>query len=126
MARKDGDRSPSLGRVAVMAALAGGALFGTASTVVVMLRPHSVLLSAGLSVAVALGYALIALWLCLVLRRLGRFGGTADGGGGEGWGRQRQHSTRPQPPSDGLDFWPEFERELRAYLETQEREPVAS
>jgi hypothetical protein len=125
--------------LAVPAGLAGAALFGVASTVVVILQPHSVLLSVGLSVAVAFGYALIAMWLCFALRRLGLLREGGEGADGEGWGRQAHGPNHPQPPpdgpqppsdgpqlpSDGPDLWPELERELRAYLETHEREPVA-
>jgi hypothetical protein len=111
--------------VAIAAGLAGAALFGIASTVVVVLQPHSVPLSVGMSVAVALGYALIALWVCLALRRLGLLREGDEGADGEGWGREPRRPQRPQPPPDGPDWWPELERELRAYLETPEREPVA-
>jgi hypothetical protein len=84
-----------------------------------------VLLNAGAAVAVALGFALIALWLCLVLRRLGVLGGSDGGTDGEGWGGWADEPSRPEPPSDDLDLWPELERELLAYLETHERAPVA-
>jgi hypothetical protein len=114
-----------------VASLAAGALFGIASAVVVVLRPHGALLGAGLSIAVGLGFALIGLWLCLVLRRLGALGDGGGGADGEGWGRKTPDPTGPQPSPQGLwpeverGLWPEFERELRAYLEAHEREPVA-
>ncbi len=108
-----------------LASLAASALFGTASAVVVIVRPHGALLGAGLSVAVGLGFALIGLWLCLVLRRLGALGDGGGGGDSQGWGRETPDPSGPQPSPEGLGLWPEFERELRAYLEAHEREPVA-
>jgi hypothetical protein len=109
----------------VCAVLAGGALFGIASALVVVVRPHNVLLDAGLSVAVALGYALIALWLCLVLRRRGGIGGSGEGNDGADWDGGPRDPNAPQLPTDGPDLWPELEREVRAYLEAQERTPVS-
>jgi hypothetical protein len=108
----------------VAAGLASSALFGLASAAVVVLGTRGVLLSAGLSVAVALGYALIALWLCLALRRLGFMEDGDDGADGHGRGGNAGNPTPPRSPSDGPDLWPEFERELRAYLEAHERVPV--
>jgi hypothetical protein len=123
--RKDGQTpSGSVTAVALGAALAGGALFGIASATVVVLRPHGALLSAALSVAVALGYALIALRLCLALRRLGVIRNGGEGGEGEGGGGAPLIPTTPRPPSEGPDLWPEFERELREYLEAHERAQV--
>ena len=109
----------------VGAVLAGGALFGVASALVVIARPHNVFLDAGLSVAVAVGFALIALWLCLVLRRLGGIGGGSAGTDGADWGGGPRDPGAPQLPSDGPDLWPELEREVRAYLEAHERTPVS-
>jgi hypothetical protein len=90
----------------------------------VVLKPHGELLNAGIATAVGAGFALIALWLCLILRRLGVMGGRGDGADGQGWGREPNDPSRPQPPSGGSDLWPEFERELRELLQTHERTPV--
>lgn len=126
MSQGDGQRWPRLAVAAVVGAgLAGGALWGTACTVMVVVQPHGELLNAGIAAAVGGGFASIALSLCLILRRLGVMGGGGDGADGEGWGRVADDPSPPQPPSDGPDLWPEFERELRAYLETHERTPVA-
>lgn len=108
----------------VGASLAAAVLFGTASAVVVILRPHGALFGAGLSIAVGLGYALIGLWLCLALRRTGALGDGGSGPGGDGWRRPAPDPGDPQPSPGGLGLWPEFERDLRAYLDAQEREPV--
>jgi hypothetical protein len=80
--------------------------------------------NAGIAAAVGAGFALIALSLCLILRRLGVMGAGSDGADGEGWDRN-PHDPRPRPPSDGPDLWPELERELREFLEAHERTPVA-
>jgi hypothetical protein len=114
MSRQDGDTPPGL-----MAAV-----FGVACTVVVILRPRSVVINAGVAVIVAAAYSLIGLWLCLVLRRFERFG--TDDTDDEGWGRRVPEPPGPQPPVDGGDLWPEFERELRAYLRAHERTPSES
>ena len=122
----DAQTSPRRVLAAVSAAvLACCALWGSACTVVVVLRPNSVVLDAALAVSVAVGFSLIGLWLCLVLR-IARIGWGGDGRGGEGWDRDLPDPPVPQLPSDGLDLWPQFERDLRAYLETRERTPVAS
>jgi hypothetical protein len=127
MSGGDGNTWPGLAWVAVAGAvLAGGALWGAACTVIVVLQPHGELLHAGISVAVGGGFALIALSLCLALRRLGVMSAGDEGGNGEGGGREPHDPSGPLPPTDGPDLWPEFERELRAYLEDHERTPVAS
>ena len=116
---------PGLAVAAVVAAVvAGGALWGIACTLIVIVQPHGELLNAGIAASVGAGFAAIALSLCLALRRLGIMGSDSDGADGDGGGRQPDDPSRPQPPSDGPDLWPEFERELRAYLETHERTPV--
>ena len=123
---ENGNTWPGLAVAAVAGAvLAGCALWGIACTAIVVLKPHGELMNAGIAVAVGGGFALIALSLCLSLRRLGVMGGHSDGSDGEGWGRETNDPSRPQPPADGPDMWPEFERELRAYLEAHERTPVA-
>jgi hypothetical protein len=123
-----GDRHPwpRLAVAAVVgAALAGSALWASACTLIVVLKPHGELLNAGIATAVGVGFALIALSLCLILRRLGVMGGRSDDADGPGWGPEANDPTRPQPPSDEPDLWPEFERELREYLQAHERAPVA-
>jgi hypothetical protein len=109
----------------VAAALAGATLWGVACTVIVVLKPHGEVLNAGIATAVGAGFALIALSLCLALRRLGVMAAGNDGTDGEGWGGKVDDPIQPQPPSDGPDVWPQFERELREYLQTHERAPVA-
>jgi hypothetical protein len=127
MSRGDGGSWPRLAVAAVVgAALAGAALWAAACTVIVVLKPHGELLNAGIATAVGAGFALIALSLCLSLRRLGVMGDGSDGADGQGWGRENNDPIRPQPPSDEPDLWPQFERELREYLEAHERTPVAS
>jgi hypothetical protein len=122
MSRRNGDTPIGLTAAVTTAALAAAAVFGVACTVVVILRPRSVVINAGVAVTVAAAYSLIGLWLCLVLKRLERFG--TDGDDGEGWGRRAPEPPGPRPPVDGGDLWPEFERELRAYLEAHERAPI--
>lgn len=127
MSRGDGGSWPRLAVVAVVgAALAGAALWGIACTAIVVLHPHGELMNAAIAVAVGIGFAMIALSLCVSLRRLGVMESGSDDGDGQGWGRDANKPIRPQPPSDEPDLWPEFERELREYLETHERTPVAS
>jgi hypothetical protein len=124
MSREDGSAPPRTPlAVIVVAAVTAGALFGVATATAVVVRPHGALLGAVLSVAVGLGFALIGLWLCLVLRRLGALGDGGSDTDGEGWGRETADPTGPRPSPE--DLWPAFERELRAYLEAREREPVA-
>jgi hypothetical protein len=82
-------------------------------------------MNAAIAMAVGAGFALIALSLCLSLRRLGVMESGSDGPDGQGWGRETNGPIRPQPPPDEHDPWPEFERELREYLQTHERTPVA-
>lgn len=126
MSRGDRGSWPRLAVVAVVgAALAGAALWGIACTAIVLLRPHGELMNAAIAVAVGAGFALIALSLCVSLRRLGVMESGSDGGDGQGWGREANDPIRPQPPSDEPDLWPQLERELREYLETHERTPVA-
>ena len=126
MSREDGKAWPGLAVAGVVGAvLAGGALWGIACTLIVIVKPHGELVNACIAAAVGVGFALIALSLCLVLRQLGLMGG-GDGADGEGWGSAGRDPSGPKPPSDEPDLWPEFERELRAYLEAQERTPVAS
>src|SRR5262249_34142714 len=122
MSREDGSKWPTLAVAAVVgAAVAGAALWGVACTAIVLLRPHGELLHAAIAAAVGGGFALIALSLCLVLRRLGVMGDSSGGGDGESWGREAPDPSGPQPPSDGPEMWPEFERELREYMQTHER-----
>ena len=121
-----GRRSTGLAGVTVLVGvLAAVALFAGLSGVAVRARPHSVVLLAGLAVAVAFGFLLIGLWLWLVFPGLGGLDDGSDGAGGEGWGRGGPDPGPPHPPSDGPDLWPELERELREYLEERERAPVA-
>ncbi|MGN6169939.1 MAG: hypothetical protein ACTHQQ_17490 [Solirubrobacteraceae bacterium] len=124
MSRGDRQSWPGLAVAAVVgAAVAGAALWGIACTLIVVLQPHGELLNAGIATAVGAGFALIALSLCLALRRLGVMGSGSDGADGQGWGRDVNDPVRPQPASDGPDPWPELERELREYLEAHERTP---
>jgi hypothetical protein len=73
-----------------------------------------------------LGFVLDATWLTLAVDRLSKLDrGGEDGEGGDGWGKPDPDPVRPGPPSDGFDWWPEFERDLRLYREAHERPPVA-
>lgn len=106
-------------RAVAGAVVAGGAVWGGACTFVVLVRPHGVLFNAALAIAVALGFALIALWVCVVLRI-----GYGDGPDGDDWRKPAPDPPKPHPPSEGPDLWPELEREIRAYLAERERTPV--
>ncbi len=114
-----------MGAVALVAVVVGSALFGIPCALVVLLRPTGALWGAGLSVAVGLGYGLLALWTYVALRRLGVILDEGDDHNGDGWGRQAPQPSGPEPPSDGLPLWPDMERELREFLEQHDRVPVA-
>lgn len=127
MQRRDGYQWPGLAVAAVVGAvLAGGALWAASCTVILLVRPHGELLIVGLAAAVGGGFALIALSLCLILRRLGLMADGSEGTDGADPGDNPHDPVGPRAPSDGPDLWPEFERELRAYIEAHERAPVAS
>ncbi len=126
MQHGDGRQWPWLAVAAVVgAALAGAALWATSCTVIVLVRPRGELLIVGIAAAVGGGFALIALSLCLTLRRLGVMGDGSGGSDGADPGGDQHDPSGPHAPSDGPDLWPEFERELRAYLEAHEGTPVA-
>jgi hypothetical protein len=73
-----------------------------------------------------LGFVLDATWLTLAVDRLAKLGrGGENGEGGEGWEEPDPDPVRPHPPSDGSDWWPDFERDLSVYREARERAPVA-
>lgn len=81
-----------------------------------------------LMLGVALGVVLDATWLTLAVAQLGKLdrgGEDDDGEGGGGWGRPGADPARPRPPGGDPDWWPEFERDLRAHLEARDDAPVA-
>lgn len=112
----------------VGAALAGLALLGVALLVVAI---DGTALSGALMATVVLGAAggwvLVAAWLTYAVDRLQKLdqGGNGDDGeSGGGGGRTDPPPAGPQSPAGDADWWPEFERDLRAHLEANERAPV--
>jgi len=109
--------------------VAGIALFALALAVVAVDGPA--LSGQMLSVIVlgaALGLVLDATWLAVAVDRLARLGRGEDDEGGAGWGKPGPDPVRPGPPSHDFDWWPEFERDFRAYQDardTRERAPAA-
>ena len=98
----------------VLVAVLGGALSAQTMATLVLLT--------------LLGFVLDATWLCFAMDRLakldhGNEGEEGDGGGGGGPGPPSP--AHPRPPSRDPDWWPEFEREFRDYLEPRERTPAA-
>lgn len=93
-----------------LVAISGAALGGSMMAMVVL--------------ATALGLVLDATWLTLAVDRLGKLD-RSEGEEGEGWHGPEPDPAGPGPSSDNVDWWPEFERELSAYLETRERSPVS-
>jgi hypothetical protein len=76
-----------------------------------------------------MGFVLDSAWLSVAVCRLAKLdagGGGEEDEGGKGRGRPGPDPAPPSPPSEDPEWWPEFERELRAYLEADERTPVAS
>jgi hypothetical protein len=80
----------------------------------------------GVVLGAALGWALAAAVLSVSLDRLRALDRGSDEGGDGGSGRRLPEPppTPPRPPSAEGDWWPEFERELRAHLQEQDREPA--
>lgn len=112
----------------VAGSLAGVALVAAALTVVATKGPAlSAPTMSLLVLGTAAGIVLDATWLCLAMDRLLRLshGGNGDDDGGEGWGRRGPDPARPSPPSGDPGWWPEFERDFRAYQEERSRAPVA-
>jgi hypothetical protein len=110
--------------------LAGVALFVVTIALVAIEGPAlSAQVMAILMLAGALGLVLDATWLTLAVAQLGKLDHGSDdddGEGGGGWGRPRPDPARPRPPSEDPDWWPEFERDLRAHLEARDDTPIAS
>lgn len=106
--------------------MAGVALFVLALVLVAILGGAlSAQMMATLVMLTLLGFVLDATWLCLAvdrLRKLDHGSEGSEGEGGEGWrGPGPPSPPHPRPPSEDPDWWPEFERDLRDYLEPRER-----
>jgi hypothetical protein len=70
--------------------------------------------------AIGIGFVALAL---VKLSRPG--GGSDDGGGGDDGPPRRWRGPRPKPRGPEPSWWPEFEREFRAYVRAQgARTPV--
>lgn len=106
--------------------MAGVALFVVALALVADIGTAlSAQLMATLVLLTLLGFVLDATWLCFAVGRLmeldqGNEG--EDGEDGEGWGGPGP--ARPRPPSEDPNWWPEFERDFRDYVEPRERTRV--
>ena len=71
----------------------------------------------------AIGFGFVA----LALIRLGSQGGSDEGGGGGDDGPPRRwRNPRPKPRGPEPIWWPEFEREFRAYVKAQATRAPAS
>ncbi len=118
-------------RPLLIAGIGGGVLAGVALFVLALAlvaidgSALSGSVMAMLVLGAALGWALDAAWICLALDRLAKIDRGSDGEdghNGEGWGGPRP--SHPRPPSQDPDWWPEFERDLRAELKARDRAPV--
>jgi hypothetical protein len=109
-------------------AVAGVALFVLALVLVAVIGDAlSAQMMATLVLLTLLGFVVDATWLCLAVDRLRKLdhGGEGDDGG-EGWGGPGPPSpAHPCPPSEDPEWWPEFERDFRDYLEPREHTPSA-
>lgn len=73
------------------------------------------------------GWALDATWLAFAIDRLvtlGQDGEGREGEDGDGGRGPEPHPPGPRPPTEDADWWPGFERELRAHVEARERERI--
>ncbi len=129
MSRRNVFSSPPLAIAGIVVGLlVGTGLLMVALALVAIGAALSAPTIAVLALAAAVGFVLDTTWLCLAVRRLARSGSggdSEDGGPGEGWGGPGPDPVRPWSPSEDPDWWAEFEREFRAYLEARERAPVA-
>jgi hypothetical protein len=125
MSRRHGSTSLPLATAAIAGAIVlGRALLAVTLALLAVGDPLRAPATGGLALASALGFAIVTIALCRVTRRLAAAAGKRhgdDGHGGSGPGRDRG----PRPPSDEPDWWPQFERDPRAYLEAHEQLPVA-
>jgi hypothetical protein len=121
-------------RPLVIAGIVGGILAGIAVCVVglTVVAIDGAALSgqamAALMLGVAFGVVLDATWLTFAVAQLAKLdhGGEGDDGeGGQRPGGPSPDPGHPRPPYEGPDWWPEFERDLRAHLEADEHAPVA-
>lgn len=73
------------------------------------------------------GWALDATWLTFAIVALttGGDGNDGDDGGGDGPRRPEPPTPGPVLPPADPDWWPEFERDLRAHAADRERTPVS-
>jgi hypothetical protein len=105
---------------------AGGALLAVAIALPVLGGPLNAPANAALAVGSGLGFVIATIALCRILRRLNG-ARRGDDGDADGWGGgPGLDPTRPRLPPDGEpDWWPQFERDLRAYLAEHDRVPIA-
>lgn len=124
-------------RPLLIAGIVGGAVAGIVllSGALVLVATDGAALSGSMMATLVLGavgaWVLDGTWLIFAVDRLQTLGHGRDGEEGEGddgWGRPGPSPVDPSSPSDDLDWWPEFERDLRAHLQERERErtPVAN
>jgi len=113
----------------VGAALAGLALLGVALLIV---AADGAAISGPVMTTIVLGAAgswvLIAAWLTYAVDRLQKLRHSPNGDDGEsggGGGSTAPPPAGPKSPPGDADWWPDFERELRAHLEDNERTPAA-
>lgn len=112
--------------LAVFAAiLTGGALLAMTTALLVLGSPLSTVATAALASASVLSFAIVTAGACGLVRRFVVVTGGGEDHGGGGGGSDGPDRTGPRPPTDEPDWWPQFEGELRAYLEAHERLPIA-
>ncbi|MGH2916486.1 MAG: hypothetical protein ACRDMX_16030 [Solirubrobacteraceae bacterium] len=121
-------------RPALIAGIVVGALAGllVLAAALALVAVDGLALSGSMMALVILGslgcWVLDGTWLAFASERLmtlPRGGDAEQGGGGDGRGGPSPPSPGPRPPSGDADWWPDFERDLQAHLEANERTPVA-
>ena len=70
----------------------------------------------------AIGFAFVA----LALVRISRTDGPDEGGGDDGPPRRGRRGPRPKPGGPDPLWWPQFERDFRAYVNAQGRPTAGS
>jgi len=127
MSPRHGSTSLPLATAAIIGGIVlGGALLAVTLGLLAVGNPLGAPATGGLALASILGFALITVLLCRVTRRLAPVAGRRDGDDGEGGGPGRGgRDPSPWPPSDEPDWWPQFERDLHAYVEARERVPIS-
>jgi hypothetical protein len=126
MSRKHGSTSLPLATAPIAGAIVlGGVLLAVTLGLLAVGDPLSAPATGGLALASALGFVIVTIALCRVIRRLAAAAGSRHGDDGEGGG-EGGREPGPRPPSDEPDWWPQFERDLCAYLEAHERYTLAA